>query len=112
MAVQQKSIDDAYKELNDSSAVKPTSNIDLQQKIVDSPDATEAQKEEARAIIAMYNDIDLSWMDNSDKKSEVGIYKANKQLMDQANTKLELLRSKEKTQQTIKEIQGELDSRS
>lgn len=112
MAVQQKSIDDAYKELGDESAEKPVSNIDLQQKIVDSPDYTEAQKEEAREIIAMYKDIDLSWMDNSDKKSEVGIYKANKQLMDQANTKLELLRSKEKTQQTITEIQGELDSRS
>ena len=118
MAIQQRTIDDAYDKLEDKSGGKPTSNIDLQRQIIKeynpndtSPGAvTKEQYEEAKKLTAVYDKIDLSWMDESE--SEVGIYKANKQLLDQANTKLEILRSKEKTEQNIGEINGELNKRS
>ena len=117
MAVQQKTIDDAYKELNDPTQKKPTSNIELQQKIVDDSYKEEQQaktqqekneiqerRAEAQKIIDYYEKLDISWMDDENRKSEIGIYKANKNLLDQANTKFELLSSKEKCEGNIAKI--------
>ena len=111
MAIQQKTIDDAYEELNDPSAEKPKSNIDIQRDIVNSNNSSEDEKKEAQKIIDYYDKIDLSWMDKSEKKSEVGIYKANKNLLDQGNTKLELLKSQEEGNEALGKIQDELSKR-
>lgn len=107
MAVQEKTIQEAYQ---DSEEDPPKSNIDIQKEIVNSSEATQAQKDEAQKIIDVYNDINLDWM--SDDDTDIKVYKANKQLMDQANTKLELLKSKEKTEKNLEEINAELDTRS
>lgn len=107
MAIEEKNIKDAYK---DSGENPPKSNIDYQKEILQQQDATPEQKEEAQKIIDVYNDISLSWMNDDD--TEIKVYKANKSLMDQANTKLELLKSKEKTQKNLDDINAELGTRS
>lgn len=108
MAVQEKTINDAYKELKESDPTaeepdKNTINIEIQKKIMNDSSASQQEQEEARKIVEVYNSISLEWMDKADK-SEMGIYKANKDLMDQANTKLELLYAKEKSDKNIKEL--------
>ena len=105
MAVQEKTLNDAYEQLEDKSGGKPKSNIEVLKEALKEGKATEEQKK----IIDIYNDINLDWMEDSD--SEIGIYKANKQLMDQANTKLELLKSKETTERNIDAIKEELGNR-
>lgn len=115
MAVQKKTIEAEAKE---AGTDVPKVNIDFQQEIVDkydpndtSPTAISKQQyEEAKKVVEVYKDIKLDWMDGDD--DEIKVYKANKSLMDQANTKLELLKSKEKTEKNLSDIQSELDKRS
>ncbi len=119
MAIQQRTIDKAYEEAEEKPDKKPTSNISLQKELIkeyekqDSNSATaitKEQYEEAKKVVAVYNDIKLDWMKDDD--DSIKVYTANKQLMEQANTKLELLKSKEKTEKNLEDIQNELNTRS
>ena len=119
MAIQQRTIDKAYEEAEEKPDTKPTSNISLQKELIkeyekqDSNSATaitKEQYEEAKKVVAVYNDIKLDWMKDDD--DSIKVYTANKQLMEQANTKLELLKSKEKTEKNLEDIQNELNTRS
>ena len=119
MAVQQKTIDDAYEEAEEKPESKPKSNYDLLKDLIseyesqdsNSPTAiTKEQYDDAKEVQSYYEKMDLSWMSGDD--ADIKVYKGNKQMMDQANTKLELLKSKEKTEKNIADITEELDSRS
>ena len=118
MAVQQKTIDDAYEEAEEKPESKPKSNYDLLKDLIreyesqdpNSPTAiTKEQYDDAKEVQKYYDKMDLTWMGNDD--ADIKVYKGNKQLMDQANTKLELLKSKEKTQKNLDDINAELGTR-
>ena len=119
MAIQQKTIDDAYEEAEEKPESKPKSNHDLLNDLIkeyesqdpNSPTAiTKEQYDDAKEVQKYYEKIDLSWMGDDD--ADIKVYKGNKQLMDQANTKLELLKSKEKTEKNLEDINAELGTRS
>lgn len=120
MAIQQKTIDDAYEEAEEKPESKPKSNYDLLEDLIkeyesqnsNSPTAiTKEQYDDAKAVQSYYKKIDLKWMEEDDA-ADIKVYKGNKQLLDQANTKLELLKSKEKTEKNLSDIQSELNNRS
>ena len=68
--------------------------------------STSARTEENQKILDAYNQINLDWMGDFGKEEEsIGIYNAAKQLITQADTKIDVLRMQQTCQENIAKIE-------
>lgn len=128
MAVHDKTVSDAYEETKKKAkegedvGKKPISYKEIQECIrdgktldsdgnkVDMPaDQINAKsQEDAKEVLKFYNKIDLGFMKDGD--DDIGIYKANKTLLEEADTKIEILNVREKCKENINNINDVLDT--
>ena len=75
-------------------------------------EAVNAKIEEANKFLDIYDKISLDWMtDGTVSEEEVNIYKSRKNLLEAANTKMELINVRDEAEENKAEIQKVLDSR-
>ena len=106
MKVHDKTVADAIKkseeETGEKVTDKPMTNKELLENSAKSDN--EKQKADSNEVLKWYNAIDIdSWM--SDDDNDISIYKANKSLLEQADTKIELLKIRDKSQSNYDEIE-------
>lgn len=123
MAVHDKAIKDAYDKLleeagNDEAkkaeieSSRPISNWDtisghtkLEGNKIVKTDELQEVSDDTKEIAEAYEKINLAWMDDSKYEDDLDIYKARKSLLDQADTKIELLKVRDVAQENVKNIE-------
>ena len=127
MKVHDKNMEDAYKKLNNGK--EPITNEKIlnaqangnkldengkETTILDGggdSSIVEQKKQEANNILSYYNNISLDWMDKSEYKEIIGTYQSRKNLLESANTKIELIKVKDECNRDKNEVEKELASR-